>query len=626
MSAKAKSRTARRVKKRNQKKHQARSNTTSSLETAQKLLGDGRLDEATNLAAKVLSNNPGHVDATHLLAVIAYRQGQHEKAIALSKVAIGGNPEDPSIYNTLGLAFQGMHQPEKALVCFQKALELNTGFVEAFYNLARAFRQLNMPDDARICYEKLLSFFPEDKGAWVSLADCYAAVKRWDDSIDACQKALAMDPDYATAYNNLSTAYFALGRNEEGRECAEKVKQLDPVLYGMTRRQIAVHLQSQGDLEKAAQYFREAVETNPTDGSAMLNLVGIKHIKTSDPMVRKAMQRADDDTVNEPDRVALNFALGRVHASDKQYDDAWKCYDRANRIRRKSIIYSHQMNSVFVTSLMDNFTRDLLESRYGQGVESDRPIFIVGMPRSGSTLLEQILASHPEVAAGGEMNHMPQILKGLPKRLNLKAGNHKGIIGKFEGEVARQNARDYLERTESVADGKRYCTDKLLGSFQFLGFFNLMLPNATILHCRRHPLDCILSCYFQRFALDLPFTWDLTDLGHFYLDYMKLMRHWTEVLPNKALDVYYEIVVSDTERQARRLLEHIGLEWNESVLEFYKAKHTVKTASVAQVRKPIYTQSMQKWRRYEKHIQPLIELLGDEIERYEADLEAMRDD
>ena len=314
--------------------------------------------------------------------------------------------------------------------------------------------------------------------------------------------------------------------------------------------------------------------------------------------------------MDEP-KVNMYMSLGKHYENEGDYDCAFEHYRLGNDLRRSHEVYDPVQTEVIHNRTIEVFSKDFLKSKQGSGCTDPAPILIVGLPRSGSTLIEQILASHSQVEGTMELPDLSRLVRNL----NRKSGKRKNrqeypeTITSLVDEEFVALGEEYLESTMRYRSGKLHFIDKMPNNFPMIGFLHLILPNAKVINARRHPLDSCLGSYRQLFYKGQSFTYDMYELGEYYLQYQRMMDHWHHVLPDKVLDVHYEQVVLDQENQTRRILEYCGLPWEDQCLRFYENKRAVNTASSEQVRQPIYTKALNFWRNYESHLGELIEIL-----------------
>jgi tetratricopeptide (TPR) repeat protein len=482
---------------------------------------------------------------------------------------------------------------------------------------------------------------PFDVSAIRMLGELAARIGRWRDSEHLLRRAIELAPEWTAPKANLALILGRTGRPAEAMELLEDVFALEPDEIGhwnlkaatlgrlgdfdeaigiyedvlaRTPRQARVWLsyghmlKTVGRLDEGIDAYRKAIEVKPTLGEAWWSLANLKTVKFTEADVA-AMERAlEAPDLSEEDRFHLDFALGKAMHDAGRIDDAFRHYSEANALRLKSQPYDRDKIRVTVDRCITLFSAEAFAEHAG-GCAAPDPIFIVGMPRAGSTLVEQILASHSLVEGTSELADIPALARTV-------GPYPKGMLDLTQ-ERRRELGEDYLKRAGVQRRTDRpYFIDKLPNNWLFVPFIRLILPNATIIDARRHPLACCLSNFRQHFARGQPFTYGLDYVGGYYADYVRLMAHLDAVLPGYVHRVIYERMVDDTEAEVRSLLDHCGLEFEPQVLEFYKTERAVRTASSEQVRQPIYRDATDEWRPYESHLGPLKAALGDVLEAY----------
>ena len=482
---------------------------------------------------------------------------------------------------------------------------------------------------------------PFDVSAIRMLGELAARIGRWRDSEHLLRRAIELAPEWTAPKANLALILGRTGRPAEAMELLEDVFALEPDEIGhwnlkaatlgrlgdfdeaigiyedvlaRTPRQARVWLsyghmlKTVGRLDEGIDAYRKAIEVKPTLGEAWWSLANLKTVKFTEADVA-AMERAlEAPDLSEEDRFHLDFALGKAMHDAGRTDDAFRHYSEANALRLKSQPYDRDKIRVTVDRCITLFSAETFAEHAG-GCAAPDPIFIVGMPRAGSTLVEQILASHSLVEGTSELADIPALARTV-------GPYPKGMLDLTQ-ERRRELGEDYLKRAGVQRRTDRpYFIDKLPNNWLFVPFIRLILPNATIIDARRHPLACCLSNFRQHFARGQRFTYGLDYVGGYYADYVRLMAHLDAVLPGYVHRVIYERMVDDTEAEVRSLLDHCGLEFEPQVLEFYKTERAVRTASSEQVRQPIYRDATDEWRPYESHLGPLKAALGDVLEAY----------
>jgi tetratricopeptide (TPR) repeat protein len=368
-------------------------------------------------------------------------------------------------------------------------------------------------------------------------------------------------------------------------------------------------LKTVGRQEEGINAYRKAIELNPTLGEAWFSLSNLKTVKFDEADIAAMQAALDQSGISDEDRFHLDFALGKAMHDAGRTDEAFAHFSEGNARRLKGQPYDRARTAAAVDSAIATFTREAFEERKGAGCQALDPIFIVGMPRAGSTLIEQILSSHSLVEGTSELPDLPVLARRKP-------GYPQSAL-KLSPEKRVEVGEEYLKRTSvQRRTDKPYFIDKLPNNWMFVPFIQLVLPKAKIIDARRHPLGCCFSNFRQHFARGQPFTYDLTDVGRYYADYVRLMAHMDTILPGKVHRVIYERMVDDTETEIRALLDYCDLEFEPACLSFHETKRAVRTASSEQVRQPIYRDATEEWQRYEGHLGPLKDALDEVLNAY----------
>jgi tetratricopeptide (TPR) repeat protein len=590
----------------------------------------GRLAEAEVLYRQILTKDPRHADSLHLLGMIEHQRGRHDAAVSLIGQAIAIDPDVAAFHSNLGTVLQAQGKLEEAGASFESALalkpdwaevhsnlgnilqargkleeaagsqgraiELKPNLAQAHSNLGNIQREQGKLAEAVVSYQRALALLPDYVDAHSNLGTVLLAQQRVEEAIVQFERALALNPNHATAHNNLGNALLKRDRMDEAQTHYERALALKPD-YANAHNNLGNVLKEQGRFDDAMSHYGRAIALKPDYGEAHLNRAELKRFKRDDEelVALKALEASVD---LPPDKaVFVHFALGKALDDAGDYDGAFEHLRRGNALKRQQIDYQERRALDLVDRIRATFDRALFD-RFGQAGEASRaPIFVLGMPRSGSTLVEQILASHPQIYGGGELT----ILEKMDAAGLYNLGDPSGDAAQW-----RSLGETYLSQLPKIPDGKVRIVDKLPGNFLRIGLIRLMLPNARIIHTCRHPVDTCLSCYSKLFTDGLLFSYDLGELGRYYRSYSGLMEHWRTVLPGYVLDVSYEDVVADLEGQARRIIAYCGLAWDDRCVSFHQTIRTVRTASSVQVRQPLFRGSIDRWRRYESHLGPLI--------------------
>jgi tetratricopeptide (TPR) repeat protein len=456
--------------------------------------------------------------------------------------------------------------------------------------------------------KRALELAPDFLQAWMDLGLALQEQERLLEAEASFARAARLDTRRAQPWVALGTTRAMAGRH------AEALEAFDHALSRNDRHPNALTgkghvLKTLGSQAEAISTYRRCIAHNPGHGEAYWALANLKTFGFEDQEVQAMREQLSAGRLADEPRVNMLFALATALEARRDYDAAFDCYRQGNELRRRRESYDPVQTRIVHDKIIEIFSEELLRSKSGHGHPSAAPIFIVGLPRSGSTLIEQILASHSQVEGTHEMSELSQVARST-NRNRVGRLSYPATIPTLADEQFAELGAQYLDRTRRHrARGAPSFTDKMPNNFAHAGFLKLILPNARIIDAQRHPLDSCLGSYKQLFARGQPFTYDLYEIGEYYLEYRRLMDHWHKVLPGHVLDLQYEELVTDTETQVRRLLEFCGLPWEEECLSFHENPRAVRTASSEQVRRPIYTSSMNRWRDYETHLGPLIEVL-----------------
>lgn len=425
----------------------------------------------------------------------------------------------------------------------------------------------------------------------------------------ACFEAvIAKNPEHADAHHLLGLAWFELGQEDKAQALIIKALELRPDA-AVFHHNLGVFLSIRGEMHRAEGHLREAIRIKPDYAEAFYNLSSMIKLRNPDPLTGQIEALLTDDNLPVGDVRFAHFAAGKFYDDLKEHDRAFEHYERANAT--SGAVYERDRTEALVQALRKIYSAEFLTQRNAQATETSapaRPVFIVGMPRSGTSLTEQILASHSRVHGAGELKDIKTIANGLSRHVKDHVPYPVSVL-RAAPEVFQGYAGSYLRRLRQLGGGAELVVNKMPLDFWYLGLIASMFRNPVILHCRRDPLDTCLSCYFQNFKAGIDFASALPDLGHYYRMYHSMMDHWKSSLPVPIVNVSYEQLVAEPEAEARRIIGAVGLDWEESCAQPHRTDRTVKTASSWQVRQPVYRSSSQRWRQYERHLGPLIAAL-----------------
>ena len=476
----------------------------------------------------------------------------------------------------VSLAADKPHDAERLL---RHALRQSAHLPLAQRGLGQALVALGRLNEAEASARNLLKIEPENPQTWITLGGVATRLMRQEQALEAYERAAALTPDEVRLRLSIGHVHKTLGRRK--------------------------------DSEAA---YKTALTMKPGMGEAYWSLADLKNYAFSDAEVAD-MQRLVGGERERADEAQLHFALGRAFEQRADYSRAFSHYAHGNALRRLDAPFDIDGFEKRTARLCRFFDRAYFAARSGSGDPSPAPIFIVGLPRSGSTLIEQILASHSRVEGTMELPNIIHMVHEFEDTTADRDG-YPEALGSAEPAVLRALGARYLEETAPLRHGREHFTDKLPNNFNHIGLIQSILPNATVIDARRHPLDSCFSTFKQYFAEGQTFSYDLTDLGRYYRCYLALMDHWDEVLPGKVLHVQYEELVRDPQTNIRRLLEHCRLPFEQACLSFHRTQRSVRTASAEQVRQPLYTSGVGYWRNFERELEPLRVALGDALRRF----------
>ena len=560
----------------------------------------GQLADALPALQKGAALSPMDADAHNNLGVTLMELGHYTKAETSYLQALQIRPEFAEAYNNLGNNYRALNQSEAARISYLQAIHLKTDYAVAHNNLGVTLKDLNLLNEAHASVIRALELMPDYAEAHSNLSAILQDMGRFADSELSCRRALQINPQLVRAHNNLAGTLRVLHNPEAAKISYENALRIDPLhldsLHGLGHLYL-----EQGNIEQANTLYRQILQIQPLNMAVRYSLTTTDQNDEDNFAVLKSLA-AQPDALSSKDKIYLHFALGKAYHDRADYTHAFKHYQSGNTLKRATLDYRPEAESLRYTGIMQSFDAIAMTRMRTTGDPSRLPVFILGMPRSGTTLVEQIIASHPDVYGAGELADLLNLVQ------NFHASAQPGI--QHEPDKLTQLGSEYLNVLKKRAPNALRVTDKMPGNFSAIGLIHLILPNAKIIHVRRNPLDTCLSCFTQLFTHGHEYSYELTELGLYYAGYRQLMEHWRSVLPKGSfLEVDYEEIIADQITQARRLIDYCELEWNDSCLDFHATNRPIQTASVMQVRQPIYNSSVERWRHYGPCLTPLIAAL-----------------
>jgi tetratricopeptide (TPR) repeat protein len=526
------------------------------------------------------------------------------------------HPQELAYHNSGGELFKS-GQFSQAAAAYQRALELQPDRAGTHYNLANALLNSGRADEAIAAYRRAVQLRADFPRAWNNMGNALYRLGHLDEAIDAYRKALELEPDEAAACNNLANALRDSGRTAEALSLYDRAVGLRQNGFERSLTNKAMLLIEMGELDGARHAVREALGINPNLVAAWHLRVMLKTLTPTDPdleSLERLLERADTLSMTGEDRMRLRFALGKAWLDAGEADRAFTHLEQANCLKRATFEYDSAAALARIDALRETFTPELLQrfSGTGAGHPTEVPVFVIGMPRSGTTLIEQILASHPLMQGAGELTLLRTLVPEVsPAQPYPCPPVYPPLLAEMTPAQLTCLGRKYESRLCELHPGKARVIDKMPANFLYAGFIHLILPDARIIHCRRDPLDTCLSCYTRVFNGDMVFAYDQAELGSYYRHYEALADHWRRVLPSERYtEVRYENVVENFESESRRLVEFCGVPWSEDCLGFHQSDRQIRTASAIAVRKPVYRSSVGRARAHARHLRPLIDALA----------------
>ncbi|MDH4203758.1 MAG: tetratricopeptide repeat protein [Phycisphaerae bacterium] len=526
----------------------------------------GLLEEAAENYRKAVQISPENISYQDRLGNILSDIGKSEEAVEVYKKALERHPDSPRLYNNMGIALENLGKREEAFAAYKKAVDIDSDYAKAYSNLGRLLSMAKMFDESFEHHKKALLLDPENPHFHNNLANAYKKLDKMDDAIAHYNKAISIKPDYTVAYCHLGSAYCEAG-----------------------------------DFDNAARFYEKALSLAPDFTVAYRQLTSLYTYTKCDEHTKRMEQLYKDQDLTDDQRMHLCFGLGKVFEDLKEYEKSFEFIAEGNRIKRSTFEYSVAKSDAFFEKIKSVFNNEFFENRKDIGYMDPTPIFILGLPRSGTTLVEQIMASHSDVFGAGEISEI------LRQTNNIKTNDKEfpEVVCSLNNEDFARIGANYVSRIRRYSTDARYITNKMPGNFMMIGFIKSILPNAKIIHCKRNPMDNCLSIFKNFFSTTHEYACDLTELGQYYNYYLEVMEHWRDLFGDFMIEVQYEKLVKKQRSQTQKILKYCNLQWEDNCLEFYKTKRSVATSSASQVRHPIYKSSVNSWKNYEKQLEPL---------------------
>ena len=595
--------------------------TQRLLARAKKLSKNGDIEESRKIYSAILKNFPNNREAkkgflalnqnteirltkAQLNEVVKlYSSGQIKKTLSTIETLIKNFPYELSLFNIRGVCYMAIGQLESAVKSFEKAITINPNYAEAHYNIGVALQGLGKLDEAIKSYEKAIAIKHEYPNAHNNLGNILLELRQLDAAVDHFEWAVAFKPDYAEAHNNLGVTFQELGQLDMSITSYEKALAIKPD-YPEAHNNLGVTLHQLLQRDAAVKSFENAITIKPDYARAHHNLSALKKYKANDSQITTMQLLLSTSDLSQSDRKYLCFALAKVHEDLGNQDELFKILNEGNQLRKKELNYSLDKSQNYHSLIKRLFSSSSYVNGKSLAYEPStiRPVFIVGMPRSGTSLVEQIIASHHAVYGAGELTTLTNLISQILKDHETNDLTKKDFLS------IRQQYLDSLSRFNAT---ENVITDKMPLNFRNIGFILSAFPEAKIIHLKRDARATCWSIYKHYFSGNgNGWAYNLDDLAEFYGLYSELMTFWHELYPNQIYDISYEKLTTNQKKETQKLLKYCELDWDENCLKFHTNKRAVKTASALQVRKKMYQGSSETWKKYGAYLKPLIKSLS----------------
>ena len=536
--------------------------------------------------------------------IILYNEGKFQEALDALIMLNNEYPNVPMIFNLLGVCYKSLGKINNALEAFEVASKIKPDYSEAYFNQGVIHQELNSLEKAIYSYKKTIEIMPKNPKAYNNLGIIYRNLGQIENAVENFEWAVAYKRDFAEAHNNLGICFQDIDQLDKAIECYLNAVKFMPD-YAQAFNNLGIAYNELGQVDNAIKSYEQAIKIEPNFASAYYNLVDLKKYKSNDSQILQITDLLKSKDLDQNNRVMLNFALAKIYENLGLKDQMFKFLDEGNILRKQELNFSFEITNQANQSIKDLFnTKNSDFSINEKNKYSLKPIFIVGMPRSGSTLIEQIISSHNEVSGLGEIEYFSKIVAKSSQEIPFLDNN----ILTEESIVSIRNK--YLESSKIKNIKEKYFTDKWPLNFRNIGFILSAFPDAKIINTQRNSIATCWSIYKYYFSSNgNGWAYSQEDISNFYKLYEDLMKYWHEIYPNKIYDISYEKLTDNQEDETRKLLDYCGLEWDENCMNFHNNKRAVKTASSLQVRKKMYQGSSEAWKDYEDYLQPLIQSL-----------------
>ncbi len=548
-----------------------------------------KLDEAETNYKKTIEIKPNYAEAHFNLGIIYDSTDRSDQAELSYNEAIKLKSNYSQAYNNLGNLYRKLKRTNEAEINYKKLIEINSSSAEGYYNLANLYNDVDKFDDALVNYTKAVKLNPNFVSCYNELGTVYHKLHKLDDAIINYRKAIELNADYSEAYFNIGISLYAQNKTEQALENYKKALKIKSDYFEVYNN-LGTVSQSLGKIDQAEKNYKKAIELKPNFAEAHYNLSNIKTFKNEDEQFNQMKNLILDKDLNNEQLYQLNFALGKAYEDLENYEESFVNYIKGNKLCKKMIGYNIEEDQNLFKQLEESYLKiKKNSSKFSDLTDNPNPIFILGMPRSGTSLAEQIISSHSNVFGAGELNFIESLGDKLARGINEV--NYDSLLN-FKNK--------YIQRLKDLAEKNIMVSDKMPLNFRYIGLILTVFPNAKIIHLKRDPAAICWGNYRQNFTnkRSIRYCYDLEDLVTYYNLYENLMNFWIKELGNKIYNLDYEKLTRDQESETKKLINHLGLRWEDACLTPEKNKRIVKTASSKQVRQKVYKGSSQKWKKF----------------------------
>ena len=579
------------------------------------LLAQNKPDQAIDAFQQALKINPENAAVMIKLGKIYSKLGRKDEANEMYQSALALEPTKERVA-TAAQAFARGQTEEAEKICRQ-VLREHPNEVDAMRLLASIANKLEQRDDAIVLLERAVELKPKFAGAWADLAETYTESEKFGEALDAVQRVIKLQPNMPFGHMIRGSILGKKDDHEGAINAFKEALEIEPEHIG-SNMGLGNTLKTIGRYDEAVKSYKKCIEAQPLFSEAYWSLANLKTYSFDDDEIKNMEKHVQSQDLTPASKAFFHIAIANAKEKQMKYGEAWYHFHTGNELRRTSEIYDSVTTQVTHDALIETFDEEFVNSTKGSGCQSDAPIFILGLPRSGSTLIEQILASHSQVEGTRELPDISLLGRRLTKS-KPPGIKYPDAVKHMTDEEKTEYGESYLETSKRYRTDKPRFIDKMPNNFAHIGFIKTILPNAKIINAKRHPLDSCVSSFKQLFYKGQSWSYDLFEIGEYYLEYERMMDHWHSLYPGEIYDIQYENIVNNQEDESRALIQYCGLDWEDSCLRFYENKRSVNTASSEQVRQPIYKGAMYAWKNYESEIGALKDILEPVLAKYPQD-------